>query len=328
MSGSKWLALLIVVGVLLLAIFWYRGKNPSVSASATKLQIEITGGFAYVAPTGSDNHLEIAYLNDWTHRKDLDGDGVDEVVCDVNQIGTELKVTRGTIVGHEPAGQALPLSREFNLDKAVVKFPALETANIPLTIGRGAAWPPTPNTPANPDAEADWKDMVPALKAYHAGTTINPNWRTMVNGRVVLPGGHIKATVPSSPIFKKAHFEFKADNAVKFKTALTDKTIYNVDVPGPTVEIQISGATSGFTKLVIQPQGNRVELTLRGLHDMASSIPGNGSPLKDFCTFYQLLQPMPAEKDFLTPHYIEAANATVQAGGKPTPGFFCSGDWF
>src|SRR5436190_10079639 len=52
------------------------GGGLKVIPPTTKLQIEITGGFAYVAPVSPDNHLEIAYLNDWVLRKDTNGNGV------------------------------------------------------------------------------------------------------------------------------------------------------------------------------------------------------------------------------------------------------------
>jgi len=346
MPGRAWLALFIVAGIIVFAVIWY-GGGPPVSTPTTKLQIEINGGFAYVAPTGSDNHLEVAYLNDFVLWNDANGNGTMEPneiefddlngngrrdagepdICNVNQVGTELKVTRGTIISHEPSTQTLPASREFDLDKAVVKFPALETANIPLKIS-ATTWPPPPANPVNADNESEWSDMVPALRKKHTGTAIDPNWRTMVNGRVVLPGGSIKATIPSSPLFKKARFDFKANKVSQFKAAMTDKTIYTVDVPAATIEIQLGGAASGFTKLVIQPQGGKVELTLRGMHDMGSTIPGDGAPLKDFCAFYQLMQPRPASKDFLVPHYNASTGGTGGGGGLPTPGFFCPGDWF
>jgi hypothetical protein len=339
--------MLVVVGVVAAAWWWWnlRATTKVGSVASTKLQIEITGGFAFVAPT-TGNKLEIAYLNDWVLRKDTNNNGVmdpnepavfDDLnnngvrdpneadTCNVDQIGTDLIVDRGII--DSSVGKTVVAGQPEDLNGAVIRFPALENVNIPLTIDKGTTWPPAQTMPANPDNEADWKDMVPTLRSYHGGT-INPNWQTMVNGRVVLPGGHIKSTFPSNPVFKKAHFEFNAGNALKFKAAMTDKMIYTVDVPGSTVELQITGATSGLTKLVLKPQGNRVVLILRGRHD--TTIPGHQAPLKDFCTFYQLLQPMPDPKDFLTPVYIEAASTTPPPPGspKPSPGFFCSGDWF
>ena len=349
MSGRRWLWILIVL-VAVLAVYWYtRSYVPGITttSASTKLEITVIGGFAFV-PTPADRHLEIAYLNDFILRKDTNGNGTMEPnepvefvdtngngvrdpgerdTCNVDQIGTELKVTRGTISTSEPTSLPVPASREFNLDKAVVTFPALEGASLPLTIGKGP-WPPSPDLPGNPDNEGDWKDMVPGLREYHSGTTINPNWRKMVNGRVVLRGGEIKATLPSSPIMKKAHFEFKANNVLKFKAAMTDKLIYTADVPAGEIEILLSGAAIGFTRLVIQPQGNKVELTLRGLH-ASSGQPMPNMPLHDFCTFYQLLQPMPLPTDFLLPHYIPAQKPPGSGPyAMPSPGFFCDGNWF
>jgi hypothetical protein len=318
--------LVVTAAVGLLAAYLYRGPSIVVNTPVTKLRIDTTGGFAYVSPPAGNNRLEIAYLNDWRHAEDVDGDGRPDEVCNVVQMGTRLKLTKGSIASHEPASFPLPPSREFNLDKAVVTFPALDAANIPLTVGH-TGWPSSNSSPGNPNNEADWKDMVPNLREHHAGTTIAPNWRDLVNGRLVLPGGHIKATIPSSPIFRQARFDFKAGNNVKFRKAMTDKTIYTVDVPAATLVVHFSGAASGLTKLVIQPQGNNVELTLTGLHD-GSPIPGNGAPLTDFCTFYQLLQPRPSGRDFLVPHYVAASTGGGGGGGSPSPGFFCSGDWF
>ena len=348
MSGKKLLMVLVVVAAVAIAWWWWYMRATTrvgTAASSTRLEIEITGGFAFVAPT-SGNILEVAYLNDWVLRKDLNNNGVMEPTeppvftdvngngvqdanepdtCNVNQMGFTLTVDRGIV--DASVGKTVVAGIAENIDKAVIRFPALEAADIPLTIGKSTVWPPTPNLPANPDNEADWKDMVPTLRSYHGGT-INPNWQNMVNGRMVLPGGQIKATMPSIPVFKKAHFEFHAGNASKFKAAMTDKMIYTVDLPGSTVELQVTGATSGLTKLVLKPQGNRVVLKLAGTHDM--TVPGDRAPLKDFCAFYQLLQPMPDPKDFLLPIYIAAAPATPLPPGsqQPSPGFFCNGDWF
>jgi hypothetical protein len=351
---KRLLVMVVVVAAVAGAWWWWhlRATAPiGTTVSSTKLEIQIEGGFAFVAPT-TGNKLEIAYLNDWVLRKDTNGNGVmdptepavfddlnnngvrdanESDTCNVDQMGTHLIVDRGSV--DTSLGATVVAGQPQDIDKAVIRFPALETANIPLTIDKGTTWPPAPATPgtpaapANPDNEADWKDMVPTLRSYHGGT-INPSWQTMVNGRMVLPGGNIKATIPSNSVFKKAHFEFKANNALKFKAAMTDRMIYTVDVPGPTVELQVTGATSGLTKLVLKPQGNRVVLILRGRHNM--SVPGDQAPLKDFCSFYQLLQPMPDPKDFLTPVYIAATPATPPPPGsqKPSPGFFCNGDWF
>lgn len=351
MSGRRWFWTVVILGVAAFAVFWWRRATvPSTpaSGSSTKLEITVIGGFAFVP--SPDRHLEIAYLEDFVLRNDTNGNGVmdptepvafDDVngngvkdanehdTCNIDQIGTELKITRGTIDVSEPVGKQVPA--EFNLDKAVVTFPALEAANIALS-GGPATWPPSPDVPANTDDEPQWKNHVPILRQHHGGT-INPNWRNMVNGRLVLRGGDIKSTFPSNPLLKKANFEFKANNQVKFKAAMTDKMIYTVDVPAGNVEILLSGGSEGFTRLVIKPQGNKVALQLKGKH--ATATPPaltSGTPLHDFCAFYQLLQPMPPPAEFLLPHYIPDAALLIaqntSSGGAPTPGFFCPGDWF
>lgn len=352
MSGKAWIALLVVGGIALGALIWYnRVINPpltqTASAATTKLRVEISGGFAYVPPTGSDNHLEVAYLNNWTFWTDANGNGTMEPneieyddlngngsrdagepdFCTVHQLGTKLKVTKGTIISHDPASQTLPGDYVFDLDKTVVKFTALETANLPLTVGN-MDWPPPDTEPSDPNDESKWEKMVPRLLKKHTGKTIDPNWRTLVNGRMVLPGGNIKATFPSGPVFKKAKFDFKQNKVSQFKAAMTDKTIYTVDVPAATVVIELNGPAGQFTRLVVQPQGNTVELTLTGNHDMGSPIPGDGDPLKDFCTFYQLMQPRPTKAEFFVPHYLAPTAGSGGGGGLPSPGFFCPGDWF
>ncbi len=314
----KWLVM-----VLLLIIIWVVVKPAPKPTPSTRLEIEITGGFAYV-PTPAQNLLEVAYLNDVAMK-----DGAGATICEVDQIGTELMVERADIVTADP--MAAPANKKFNLDKAVVTFPALETAGLPLSISKGA-WPPSQVKPGNPDDDGEWKDMkyVPGLKDYHSGSSLRPDWRSVVNGRVVLKGGTIVGTRPSDPVIKKAHFDFKASGVSKFMGAITDKTIYVVQVPGNEVEILLSNATSGYTRFVVKPSASypaAVRLTLKGLHAMSTSgsLTG-GQPLNDFCSFYELLQPVPNVADWLVPHYV-ALPATT-AGGQPSPGFFCPGDWF
>ena len=330
MSARRWMYSVAVVIPLALLVYYVW---PRTLAPKTRLQIEITGGFAYVPPTPGDNHLNIAYLNDWVHNEDITGDGVPDEVCNVPQVGTELKLTRGDIVSWEPSSKPLPPSREFDLDKAVVRFPAVEAANQALTIDRDP-WTGPPPGPGDPDNPDHWKNLkwVPGLKEYHAGTTIHPDWPKMVNGRVELRGGEITATTPSNPVFKKAKFDFREGAVSKHKVSVTDKTIYGIELPTASlpdgnIELVLTDAASGFTKLVIKPQGNKVEFTLRGLHAMGGML-GDGEPLKDFCTFYQLLQPMPPATKFLVPYYIKATMPPGSGYGAPSPGFFCNGDWF
>jgi hypothetical protein len=325
-------AVIALVAIPLTAYYYYVVRSAKLT-----LTIEITGGFAYVSPNAGDNHLNIAYLDTWT-----------DAACPVEQVGTEMKLIVGDIVAHEPSAKPLPPDREFKLDKAIVRFPAVEAANQALTMVRDKFTDPPPG-PANPDDDKEWKKnlkWIPSIKEYHSGTTIRPDWRDKVNGRMELRGGEIVATTPSIPTYKKAKFDFRQNGVSKHKVSTTDKSIYTIkipisDLPGGNLEITLSNATNGFTKLVIKPQGNKVELQLTGLHKHGAPDLYDGDPLTDFCTFYQLLEPMPAPADFLVPHFMKAPAlastapstnaATTNAltgAGQPSPGLYCFGDWF
>ena len=162
----------------------------------TKLIIEITGGFAYV-PEVSSRTLNIAYLNDVEIKETVAG--VERIICQVDEIGTELSVLRGNIV--DPPLSQVPPNRTFNLDKAVVKIPALNTINTALIYNR-PAFPPSPAKPTNAN---HWKNLqyVPSLKDHHPNSGIRPTWRNEVNGRVELRGGTLEATVPTDPSIRE-----------------------------------------------------------------------------------------------------------------------------
>jgi hypothetical protein len=305
------------------------------------MQVTMTGGFAYIGPPApTDNQLSVAYLNSWhLEEGDQDGDGKLDVVCDVKQLGTELVLKKGVVVDWEPKSLPKP-GIEFDLKTATVRFPVLDLANQPLAIGRDT-WTGPPTEPADPDKPSDWKNLkwVPSLKEFHGGA-IDPNWPNIVNGYIALRGGELIASTPSEQKFKKAKFDFKQANTSKHKVSLTDTTIYSIDIAkslmtGGNLEVLISykeTRPNGYTKLVIQPQGNKVEFTLTGEHAMGPDL-GDGEPLKDFCAFYQLLQPRPAATDFLVPYYIKAPStmpppSAQVIAGSGSPGFFCIGDWF
>jgi hypothetical protein len=324
----RWWFLLIVV---LLVMVWYLYPK----GDTTRLVIELTGGFAYV-PTPADNVLEVAYLNDVKLYEDLNNDGdqtdAGELVCDVDQIGTEMMVVRGRIVSAAP--MAAPANKKFDLNGAVISFPQLQSANIPLTFTR-TGWPPSPTKPANPANDAEWADLqhVPTLRQYHSAG-IPPTWRNTVNGRLILKGGTVVAARPSDPQIEKAQFDFRTPGGQpKLQGAVTDKTIYTVDVPGTQIELTLSGAANGYTNLILEPnvKGQAVKLTVKGLHAMgtAASLHG-GDRLKDFCSFYSLVEPRPRFADWLVPHYVTGSSApsNTYAAGQPSPGFFCSGDGF
>lgn len=337
MSGRrwKWAVLLVVIVLIILIYRWCQPPGPT-----TKLIVEVTGGFVYVPE--STRHFSIGYLNDvrLTEDQDTNGDNVIDknnvVVCEVDQIGTELMVVRGNItVAEKNVPVTPPPTKTFNLDRAVLTFPALETANIPLDDTR-QAWPPTPVKPADPNDEKQWElKYVPGAKEHHPGTTISNGWPGLLNGRMVLRGGKIRATYPSDPLIQHTDFEFRKSGASLGRAALTDKTIYEVDVPGTSIEILFgNSATSGFTRIVLEPAtaGAAVKLRLRGMHAMNTPPSyANGDELKDFCSFYSLVEPRPKSKDWLTLHYMAPAtlpaSASLVGGGQPSPGFFCNGDF-
>ena len=292
----------------------------SSSAATTKLIIDITGGFAYV-PDQANRTLEVAYLNDVEIKETAAG--VERVVCAVDQIGTELIVVRGNIVSSSP-----PANRTFNLDKTVVKIPALDNVSTPLTFTRGS-WPPAPAKPAN---VSHWQNLlyVPSLKDHHPNSGIRPNWRAEVNGRLVLKGGNIVATLPTDPSIEKADFEFRKGTSSLGSFAVTDKTIYSVDVPGTAIELLLQDSPFNYGTVRIEPTapGQPVRLKVRGLHHPgAVSSFTTGQEIGDFCAFYSLLEPRPASSDMVKVFY-NGPPGMLAGGAKPSPGFFCMGDWF
>jgi hypothetical protein len=349
MSARSLLLTLVALGVIGFAA--WRGVFDNPPTPKTKLTIEITGGFAYV-PNYTDGHLEIGYLgpvklrND-TNRdgvvnasdapRDADGDGdvdVDDVpvICDVHPVGHRLQILRGEIVEFDPPA-LLPEDRIFDLDQADVTIPALETANIPLKVNRTnpGTFPPSPSKASTP---GHWQDLqyVPSIKERHPGTGIRPTWRDEVNGRLVLRGGTINGTKPSDPDIETKTFEFQLAGSSKGSFSITDKTIYEVDVPGDTIELVFTDSALGYKRLKLKaPAGSpSVKLSLRGLHESgtaATYLPGQKMP--DFCAFYSLLDKSFNEADWLTVHFPTTTVAvTVPGIGQPSPGYFCDGGWF
>lgn len=320
----------LVVGlavVLALALtLWSEWADPP---TTTRLEIEFSGGFAYV-PTPGLRMLEVAYLNDVELKEDTDkiASTPDEIVCKVDQVGTQMMVVRGEIVSFSPSSAEEP--RLLDLDQAVVTFPGLESANLPLTYNR-TPWAPTPLKPVDPGNAAHWTDLqyVPSIKDQHPGTDIMPGWRGVVNGRFVLKGGKLAGTLPSDPTIQGTHFNFKLAGVARGSVAVTDKTRYTVDVPGNQVEIHFNPDAQNIKSMVIKPNqpGEAVRLRVKGLHAMGTGARlADGEQLSDACAFYQLLQPRPAKAEWLTVHY--SAPAASPGGGQPSPGYFCSGESF
>jgi|SoiMethySBSTD1v2_1073268.scaffolds.fasta_scaffold65995_2 hypothetical protein len=325
MSGRKLFLPIAGLGLLIVVAACSGGPgvagpgSTSTAAPTTQLIIEITGGFAYV-PDVPKRTLEIAYLND-VELKDATG----KVICAVDEIGTDLIVLRGKIVS--PASP--PPNRTFDLDGIVVTIPALDNTTTPLTHNRPIGHP----NPAKPANTSQWANLqyVPSLKDFHPNTGIRPTWRSEVNGRVVLKGGNVVATVPTDPAIEKADFEFKKGATSFGSFAVTDKIIYTVDVPGTAVELILTravGATVGSTTLRIEPPapGKPVKLKLHGLHgaDGISSFT-QGQEVPDFCAFYSLLEPKQSD---MVKMFYNGPPVTVGPAGQPSPGYFCPGDGF
>lgn len=303
--------------------------NDYLQPASTKLEIEISGGFAYI-PSRNDRRLHIAYLNNVLVTEDTDNNPStpDAVVCDVPQVGTELMVVRGMVDAYQ-GSQPMPETRIFNLDKARLRLPRLESASIALNLPR-TGWKPNPLKAASP---ADWKNLqyVPRI-GDHSGLTdrkITPTWQNhrFVNGFITLRGGTLEGTTPSDPIAELADFEFKV-GGVSTLVSGTDKTIYRVDVPDDKVDIRFTRSTYGYRRLVLKPNapGEAVRLRLRGLHAM-NSPPKDGDELKDFCAFHALLTPAVKSANYVRIFY-KAPQRGQAAEGMPSPGYFCDGNMF
>ena len=179
------------------------------AAGSVDLQIEFYGGFAYV-PTLAENRLEIAYL-----------ESTNVADCSVKQLGTDLQVIEGRIV--EPSTPEA--SNRFNLDRAVVTFPALESGSIPLIVPRSQRPMTPPFKPANTSRAAEWEDLkwVPNVRE-ELKSSLNPDWRNLVNGRLVLRGGRVKGLHPSDVVVRDSEFEFRRkDGTPAFRQAITDR---------------------------------------------------------------------------------------------------------
>lgn len=280
-----------------------------VSSSATRLEIEVFGGFAYV-PSSTDNQLEIGFLKSTTVPN-----------CTVSQLGVDLFVSEGSIV----APATPPPSNRFDVSNAVVTFPGLDDVKGGSKPARGKR---PPDRPGNPNDPAQWTDLkwIPDVNMeLPSPSSLNPNWRTMVDGRAVLKGGTLRGLPPSLGGVRNRVFEFRNAKATqKFTQAVTDMTRYDVTVPSDQVIIRLQTSTETREIIVKPTNANRpVKLRFQGRHDSSSDI-ADHQPIHHFCAFYQLLQPIPDPEYWLLPHLVP-----VQPGagpGSPSPGRFCPGD--
>lgn len=323
----------IVVAAIALGSLSFASPPPG----TTRLIIEISGGFAYI-PDPGNQHLHVAYLGNVFVPPDTDTnvdgtiDANDEPVCNVQQIGTELMVVRGTITDSQPT---TPGNRTYNLDGAKVTFQDLR--------GPAPTFVRTLPTPTNVTAPATWTDVqfVPSIKEFHSNNSrIISSWRNKVNGFMTLRGGAFVGAVPTDPLVESTYFEFKQNGVLKGTSAVTDKIIYTVDVPQDYVDIRFSGSKPpyNFTRLKIEPTapGMPVKLRLRGLHSMGTAASyANGDEIKDFCAFYSLFrasptapEPTPMSSSARLKMFLVNTTPALASGGQPSPGFFCDGIWY
>jgi len=297
--------------------------RPAAQSSTTVLEIEISGGFAYI-PEPANNKLAIAYLNSYS--------GPD---CNVPQIGTELMIIRGKVDDYD-GPTPMPPSRIFNLDKAKVTFRSLP--NWPVDYPR-RNWKPDPLKASHLDPA--WRDnqYIPKI-TDHTGLTGYKikDWRNdkkLVNGYMELRGGILTGAAPSDPTIEKASFAFEVGGVYQDTVSGTDKTIYRVVVNDDKVDIRFSGSSEGYRKLVLKPNasGEPVRLRLRGLHAMgAAATLADGEEIKDFCVFHQLLTTptggAPPSSDKWVKIFYKAPDANLYGAAMPSPGFFCDGGSF
>jgi hypothetical protein len=275
----------------------------------TRLEMVVHGGFAYVY---DNQHLEIAYLNSTTG------------ACAVNQLGTVLKVLAGKITSPSP-----PATMEYDLKGTVVTFPGMDANGSVIALGVGR--PNSPFKPTNPGTESNWRDLkwVPYVRPNYSNS-LNENWRTLplVDGRVVLTDGRITGGAPSDLAATNGmyHFQRTLAGGVSFDQAITDRTLYSVQLAGSQVVINLTkGSTT--TQVVIVPPGagQPIKLVLQGRHDSSPATP----TIAHFCAFYELMDPVPPMNERLIPTFISTATGSGSgSGGAPSPGAFCPGDWF
>ena len=278
----------------------------------TAVEMTVHGGFAYVH---DNQQLEIGFFNRTAY-------ACDTTVTAPTQVGTLLSVTSGTITSPNP-----PSTNQFDLQGTVVTFPGMDASGSVTALGVGR--PNAPFHPANPGTEANWRDLkwVPFVRPNYTGS-INANWRTLpiVDGRVVLTDGKITGLKPSDIGATNGVYRFqRTSDTLTFDQAVTDRTIYKVQLPGTQVVINLTkGGTT--TQVVVVPRGagQPVSLVLAGKHDSAAATP----TITHQCAFYELLDPVPPTNQRFIPTLIDAATGVPCLPGGCNPGAYCPGEWF
>ena len=310
------LALAVLVGGL---AGWLIAAQSAVTlVKTTELQFELRGGFAYVH-TPPDNMVEVAFL------KDTNVDG-----CYVPQPGTSLNVIRGEIESVEPSSLGTT-TKSFDVKGATITLPTPEATGGP--ISNKPVHPPAPNHPADTNSEADWADSkwLPYVSPDYPTSSLNPNWKTMIDGRLVLKGGRFNGASPSKVLARDLMWEWRNDAVdTPYQQSISDTAVYKAHFKGGTITITVNNAASTLTKLVVRPLivGDPVILQLEGKHDMSDPPIQPGEKIKHFCAFYQLMQPIPPLNKQYLPYLIGEIGATGPSTGSGSPGYYCPGDGF
>ena len=209
----------------------------------------------------------------------------------------------------------VPDDRMFDLAGATVTFPDLEANAKTLVVNRGNRPTSAPFGPANPSDIAEWVDVkwVPGTTygqstSDYPTSSLNPNWRDLVDGRVVLTHGEITATNPSDVAVKDSDFRVQVQQ--RYESSLQAGN----DRPHLLQSRRARRIESSFISRRHQDQesrsslrplspGRAVKLKLIGrhVHQTPPVLPFNAA-VEHYCAFYQLLQPVPPAKDQLIPH--------------------------
>lgn len=326
MRRNLWLVFGIVV-VLAFLVYLFQHQNPSTpagnaGAAPVSLQLVAQGGFAFVY-TPDQHMLEIGFMK-----------GSNTAACTVPQETVSLVVDKGDIL--EPASP--PADKTFDVAGATITLDSASAATQTLTAN-GLGKPGDPFHPADVETDDGWKDLqwLANVTANGPSNKIASDWRTRVNGRMVLTSGTIRAGKPTDTAAAHGTWEFKNSaqpGTVVSKQAISDRAIYTVDLPGPDVVLNLAGAASGVSKIRIRPTtGNKVNVMLMGGHP--SSAPAHipvGARIDHFCSFYLLMDPVPDPAQWLYPHFAGLNAGTPLASGstqaQANPGFYCPGDMF
>jgi len=318
----KWLIALLAVCIIVVLVYYATAARSAPPASVAQaltpaatitLDMTIIGGFTYLYST-QRKVFDVVYLNEVTNGE-----------CHVIKTDVRLKVLDGTIASPSPP----PADNSFGLDGAVVTFENPATGSA---TGRGPGDINTQNHPTNPDNQEEWADLkfVPNVFQKFPGHSVDPNWRNLpvVNGHVVLSSGTLKGAKPTDPTAVPEIWDFKKKNAPGpplFSQAMTNETLYSTKLSGASVTITLTRGAN-VTTVVVTPNNHHVQLSLTGAHDDAPLNPPAGTPVDDFCGYYELLTPPLAVADRLLPHSTQPVTPP-NGPTQPVPGPLCGGDY-